>query len=170
MEKAIIGRTAHLFGDSLSTISPNVSRTNKDVEVSFHPDDKSEICYGLVYGSKSVDLTVWEGTIGLYADTYVQNCPLSRKENETTILYREVNNLLQQIADVTGRRIEYVFRTVYPQLARWALSKENDIFHWDNIPREWNEFGIDGEFLCATNFFQAQKEYVPKQKRFDLNI
>jgi len=84
-----------------------------------------------------------------------------RIEGETSALYERINQFCQEQANASGKRVVYRFKTQYVQLARWALSKGAEIFHWDTVGNFEDREG-DGKILDDTEEFTASKGYQPQ--------
>lgn len=123
---------------------------------------KGQSKYVLTYGSKRVDMYFGVGMSGMSVDTYVENVEGAEKiPDETSELYRRVAELCQSLADANQKTVRYVFKTQYPQLARWALSKGDDVFHWDR-KSTFNDPGGEGKILSEAEEFVAIKKFFPR--------
>lgn len=90
--------------------------------------------WNLFCGSKEMQLIFNPGDDQASASTVVEaRWPASRVENETTELYREAKRLIQEYANTYNKSVYYRFHTVYPVMAKWALTKGKEVFDWTFI-------------------------------------
>ncbi len=101
----------------------------------------------------------------ILAATYISMIGGATKQpGETTALYSKAHQIMQRVADQTGRSVRYVFGTRRPKLALWAASAGNKIVSWDRVDRIDGIDADDKTLLDPSKPFVAEKTYYPRQK------
>jgi len=96
----------------------------------------------LQYGSKVLILGIDRQK--KTAQTLVKTVGEEKQKNETTLLYRAAQKVMQEIANAEGMSFKYTLRTSNEKLAQWAQSSGNDIFGWQE------QKDVANAFVCKT--------------------
>lgn len=124
---------------------------------------KGDLAYDLSFGSKEARVYIASIYDYLRADSFVKNLEgAERLPDETSVIYSKINELLQDLSDANEKMLHYHFKTQYPQLAKWALTKGYKIFHW-NRSSSFKELPEE-KMLDESNEFTALKIYKPQEK------
>ncbi len=135
------------------------------------PDEDGKTLYAIEYGSKKMEITYDPGSLRYEFSTYVENVEgRSREENETTLLYKAVSIIMQDIANSEGKVLEYVWTSAYAKLKKWGDTKGREIFLWeDGGEYEYNKAPTDKEKGLTRVMKIYRKRFLPMVENEDVN-
>jgi hypothetical protein len=88
---------------------------------------------------------------------YENNIKENHKPNETTLLYKAAQCIMQNLADCRQEELPYYVDTTYPTMIKWCKNQGDSIFHWEK-----EELETDGitriNYLFHTKFKPLLKD------------
>ncbi len=141
---------------------------NEGIQVSVDTDlfpKTDESAYILSTPARQMRITFTVNNDIISAGTYISMIGGTVKQpGETTALYTKAHQIMQRVANETGRTVRYVFGTRRPKLALWAAETGNAIFTWDRIDSIEGINPGDQALLDPSRPFVAEKTYYPQKK------
>jgi hypothetical protein len=158
-----VGRPRPLSSDKLTKTGflIEANAVGFDIEFMHDPENDTAQCHKIESGSKTLLLFIVKNTEEEWtAQTYLRNEGFGKNENETTQAYTEAKRIMQEFADKNKIDLSYQINTINRKMAKWSLTKGQEIFNWEHT----------GHKDTTVDDLQEKLQQVSEDQRFHVNL